>query len=185
MVKSTVVPSTTDTVVRDELEAASGMVCGRDFGLAMNPEFLSEGRAVEDFTTPDRIVIGASTARAEFVLAEMYARFNCPVLHTTPRNAEMIKYAANALQATLISFSNEIAGICETIPGLDEATVMRGVHLDRCWAAPAAMASPLAGAVSYLRAGVGFRWQLLSQGSESASRVLPSNEGVEVPILDR
>ena len=64
VVKSTVVPTTTDTVIRGELEAASGMIAGRDFGLAMNPEFLSEGRAVEDFTKPDRIVIGANTARA-------------------------------------------------------------------------------------------------------------------------
>jgi len=141
VVKSTVVP-TTDTVIRNELEAASGMVAGRDFGLAMNPEFLGEGRAVEDFTRPDRIVIGASTLRAELVLAEMYAKFDCPVLHTTPTNAEMIKYAANALQATLISFSNEIAGMCETIPGLDEETVMRGVHLDGVGGRQAAMARP-------------------------------------------
>ena len=102
----------------------------------MNPEFLSEGRAVEDFTKPDRIVIGASTARAGAVLADIYAKFNCPILQTTPRNAEMVKYAANALQATLISFSNEIAGICESVSGLDEETVMRGVHLDKCWGAP-------------------------------------------------
>ncbi|XIA64465.1 UDP-glucose dehydrogenase family protein [Bradyrhizobium sp. TZ2] len=183
VVKSTVVPTTTDTVVRGELEAASGMVCGRDFGLAMNPEFLSEGRAVEDFTKPDRIVIGASTARAGSVLADMYSKFNCPVLQTTPRNAEMIKYAANALQATLISFSNEIAGICETISGLDEGIVMRGVHLDKCWGAPGRDGSPqLAGAVTYLRAGIGFGGSCFPKDLR-ALHEFACNEGIEVPIL--
>lgn len=184
VVKSTVVPTTTDTVVREELEAASGMVSGRDFGLAMNPEFLSEGRAVEDFTKPDRIVIGASTPQASSVLAEMYAAFNCPVLQTTPRNAEMVKYAANALQATLISFSNEIAGICESVSGLDEATVMRGVHLDKCWGAPGSDGkSRFAGAVSYLRAGIGFGGSCFPKDLR-ALRAFARSEGADVPILN-
>ena len=183
VVKSTVVPTTTDTVVRSELEAASGLVSGRDFGLAMNPEFLSEGRAVEDFTKPDRIVIGASTARAGSVLADMYAKFDCPILQTTPRNAEMVKYAANALQATLISFSNEIAGMCETVPGLDEETVMRGVHLDKCWGVPGRDGkSQFAGAVTFLRAGIGFGGSCFPKDLR-ALRAFASNEGVEVPIL--
>jgi UDPglucose 6-dehydrogenase/GDP-mannose 6-dehydrogenase len=156
-VKSTVVPMTTDTVVRQELEAASGLVAGRDFGLAMNPEFLREGCAVEDFTNPDRIVLGALDARSHEILAEMYAGYSCPILKTTPRNAEMIKYTANALLAALISFSNEIAQVCETIPGLDEATVMAGVHLDRRWWVDNGHGQRKhPGAVSYLRAGVGF-----------------------------
>ena len=184
VVKSTVVPTTTDTVVREELEAASGMVSGRDFGLAMNPEFLSEGRAVEDFTKPDRIVIGASTPQASSVLAEMYAAFDCPVLQTTPRNAEMVKYAANALQATLISFSNEIAGICESVSGLDEATVMRGVHLDKCWGAPGSDGkSRFAGAVSYLRAGIGFGGSCFPKDLR-ALRAFARSEGADVPILN-
>lgn len=184
VVKSTVVPTTTDTVVREELEAASGMVSGRDFGLAMNPEFLSEGRAVEDFTKPDRIVIGANTARASAVLAEMYAAFKCPVLQTTPRNAEMVKYAANALQATLISFSNEIAGICESVAGLDEATVMRGVHLDKCWGAPGNDGkSRFAGAVGYLRAGIGFGGSCFPKDLR-ALRAFAHGEGADVPILN-
>jgi UDPglucose 6-dehydrogenase len=183
VVKSTVVPTTTDTVVRGELEAASGMVSGRDFGLAMNPEFLSEGRAVEDFTKPDRIVIGASTARAGAILADVYAKFNCPVLQTTPRNAEMVKYAANALQATLISFSNEIAGICETVSGLDEGTVMRGVHLDKCWGAPNGDGkSRFAGAVTYLRAGIGFGGSCFPKDLR-ALRAFALNQGAEVSIL--
>jgi UDPglucose 6-dehydrogenase len=183
VVKSTVVPSTTDTVVCAELEAASGMICGSDFGLAMNPEFLSEGRAVADFTAPDRIVIGTDHPRARAVLAEMYAGFSCPVVHTTPRNAEMIKYAANALQATLISFSNEIAGICEAVHGLDEEAVMRGVHLDRCWSTPTAGEATFARAVSYLRAGVGYGGSCFPKDLKALRR-FAHQEGVEVPILD-
>ena len=183
VVKSTVVPSTTDSVVRGELEAASGMVAGIDFGLAVNPEFLSEGRAVADFIWPDRIVIGAACARARSTMAEMYARFGCPVVHTTPRNAEMIKYAANALQATLISFSNEIASICESVSGLDEETVMQGVHLDRCWSAPQRDRSIFAGAVSYLRAGMGFGGSCFPKDLR-ALRAFAHGEGVEVPILE-
>ena len=183
VVKSTVVPTTTDTVVRGELEGASGMVAGRDFGLAMNPEFLSEGRAVEDFTKPDRIVIGASTARAGSVLADMYSKFDCPLLHTTPRNAEMVKYAANALQATLISFSNEIAGVCEAISGLDEETVMRGVRLDKCWRAPDRAGKPqFAGAVSYLRAGIEFGGSCFPKDLR-ALREFARDKDIEVPIL--
>jgi UDPglucose 6-dehydrogenase len=183
VVKSTVVPSTTDTVVRAELEAASGMICGIDFGLAVNPEFLSEGRAVADFIAPDRIVIGTDYPRARVVLAQMYGSFSCPVVHTTPRNAEMIKYTANALQATLISFSNEIAGICEAVRGLDEESVMRGVHLDRCWSAPTAAQGTLARAVSYLRAGVGFGGSCFPKDLK-ALRSFAHQEGVAVPIVD-
>jgi UDPglucose 6-dehydrogenase/GDP-mannose 6-dehydrogenase len=183
VIKSTVVPTTTETVVRGELEAASGMAAGRDFGLAMNPEFLSEGRAVEDFTKPDRIVIGASTSRAGAVLANMYSEFNCPILQTSPRNAEMVKYAANALQATLISFSNEIAGMCETIPGLDEETVMRGVHLDKCWAARGREEKPqFAGAVSYLRGGIGFGGSCFPKDVRALFE-FARNQGIEMPIL--
>lgn len=157
VVKSTVVPTTTDTIVRQELELASGLIASRDFGLAANPEFLREGCAVEDFTNPDRIVIGALDDRSRQILAAMYFKCECPIVHTTPRNAEMVKYAANAVLATLISFSNEIAGLCETVPGLDENIVMSGVHLDRRWWVEAADGTRIHPAIlTYLRAGVGF-----------------------------
>src|SRR5262249_35798945 len=131
-VKSTVVPGTTEHVVGRAVAAASGLRIG-EFGLAMNPEFLREGTAVDDFQRPDRIVIGATDARAAEVLAELYRGFDCPKLVTTLHNAELIKYASNALLATMVSFSNEIAALCEAMGGLDEETVMAGVHLDRRW----------------------------------------------------
>jgi len=94
-VKSTVIPGTTDGLVRRTLETASGFEVGR-FGLCMNPEFLREGSAVEDFMNPDRIVIGQWDERSGDTLAGLYAPFVCPILRTGLRNAEMIKYTANA-----------------------------------------------------------------------------------------
>lgn len=183
VVKSTVVPSTTDTVVRQELESASGMDAGPDFGLAMNPEFLSEGRAVEDFTKPDRIVVGALDERTADAMEELYAGFDCPILRTSPRNAEMIKYAANTLFATLISFSNEIAGLCEAIPGLDEEVVMRGLRLDRRWWTPGDRGERVhPGALAYLRAGIGFGGSCFPKDLAAICGFAESR-GVAMPVL--
>ena len=131
-VKSTVVPGTTDSVVRPILEEASGKTAGIDLGVGMNPEFLSEGSAIEDFMLPDRIVLGGIDARTQDVQAELYRDFEgTPVVRTSNATAEFIKYTSNSLLATLISFSNEIANLCATVPGVDATDVMRGVHLMR------------------------------------------------------
>ena len=89
-VKSTVVPTTTDTVVKGILEQFSGKQSG-EFGLAMNPEFLREGNAVADFMLPDRIVIGADDASSLEVMKRVYAGFEVPMVATNLRTAEMIK----------------------------------------------------------------------------------------------
>ena len=86
--------------------------------MASNPEFLREGRAVGDFSNPDRIVLGVSSEQAEKLLRELYkvfSRSNKPVVVTTPETAEMIKYASNAFLATKITFINEIANLCEQV----------------------------------------------------------------------
>ncbi|MGH9619863.1 MAG: UDP-glucose dehydrogenase family protein [Bryobacteraceae bacterium] len=155
VVKSTVVPGTTDTVVGGILEQASGKPIG-EFGLCMNPEFLREGTAVADFMEPDRIVIGQSDDRAGQTLARIYDSFDCPKLFTTLRNAEMTKYASNALLATLISFSNELAAICEGTPGTDVEQVMDGLHLDRRLNCIVDGKRYTPAILSYLRAGCGF-----------------------------
>ncbi len=129
VVKSTVVPGTTDTVVRPLLEEVSGKRAGADFGVGMNPEFLTEGQAIRDFMEPDRIVLGAIDARAMEALDGLYASFRTvPKIRTNPRTAEMIKYASNALLATAISFSNEIANLCAALGDVDVVDVMEGVH---------------------------------------------------------
>lgn len=132
VVKSTVVPGTTDTLVLAELEAASNKLAGEHFGLGVNPEFLSEGRAVQDFLHPDRIVLGGIDGRSLARLAEVYAPFpDTPRIETGMRTAEMIKYASNALLATLVSFSNEITAIGAALHDIDPLAVMRGIHLSQ------------------------------------------------------
>jgi UDPglucose 6-dehydrogenase len=130
IVKSTVIPGTTVGIVRTALERASGKIAGQGFGLGMNPEFLTEGTAVADFKYPDRLVLGGIDARTHDVLRELYSSFNAavPRVVTNPTTAEMIKYASNAVLATMISFSNEIARLCTAIGGVDAIDVMRGVH---------------------------------------------------------
>ncbi len=128
-VKSTVVPGTTDRVVRPILEQASGKPAGENFGVGMNPEFLTEGQAVADFFKPDRIVLGGMDERTIDTLAKLYSVLpEAEVIRTNNGTAEMIKYASNVLLATTISLSNELANLCSAIGGIDAMEVMRGVH---------------------------------------------------------
>ncbi|MCX6817623.1 MAG: UDP-glucose/GDP-mannose dehydrogenase family protein [Candidatus Aenigmarchaeota archaeon] len=143
VVKSTVVPGTTDGVVLRNIEKASGKKTGKDFGLCMNPEFLREGRAMDDFLKPDRIVIGESDKRAGNVIEKLYSNFMAPILRTDLKTAEMIKYASNAFLATKISYTNEMGNICKKL-GIDVNEVMKGVGMDH-------RISP-----HFLKAGVGY-----------------------------
>jgi len=143
VVKSTVVPGTTEEVVKPIIEKESGKEAFKEFGLAMNPEFLREGNAVYDFFNPDRIVIGIKDERSKETLKKLYSSFNCPKLITDIKTAEMIKYASNAFLATKISFANEIGNICKKL-GIDSYDVFKGVGLDH-------RINP-----SFFRAGIGF-----------------------------
>ena len=158
VVKSTVVPGTTDDVVIPMLEKYSEKKAGTDFGVSMNPEFLREGAAVDDFMNPDRIVLGGIDDMTHNVMKELYQVFrNVDILLTSNKTAEMIKYTSNSLLATLISFSNEIGNLCSDIGDIDALEVMKGVHLDK-------RISPIIengqrvspGIVNYLEAGCGF-----------------------------
>jgi UDPglucose 6-dehydrogenase len=131
VVKSTVVPGTTEEFVLPILERASGKAAGADFGVGMNPEFLKEGEAIEDFMEPDRIVLGGIDGRTLDAMSRLYASFpHVEKVLTTPRTAEMIKYTANSVLATLISLANEIGNLCAQI-GVDVVEAMHGVYLDR------------------------------------------------------
>lgn len=155
VVKSTVVPWTTERYVLPELEGASGKKAGPDFGVGMNPEFLSEGEAVNDFMFPDRIVLGGIDARTLDRLEEVYTPFpDAPRLRTNTRTAEMIKYASNALLANLISFSNEIANLGSALGGIDGADVMKGLHLSHYFRGRNSDGLPPI--TSFLQAGPGF-----------------------------
>ena len=126
--KSTVPVGTGDEVERIMREVAPDI----DIAVVSNPEFLREGAAIGDFKRPDRIVIGCEDARAEDVMRAVYRPLylnQSPLLFTSRRSAELIKYAANAFLATKITFINEIADLCEAVGG-DVKDVARGMGLD-------------------------------------------------------
>jgi UDPglucose 6-dehydrogenase/GDP-mannose 6-dehydrogenase len=181
-VKSTVVPGTTLGPVREALERASGLRLG-GFGLCANPEFLREGSALSDFREPDRILVGAADPAAERALRELYAPFAAPLLVTRPAEAELAKYASNALLATLVSFSNEIARLCEALPDLDVEAVLGAVHLDRRLSPREGGRRLAPGVLDYLRAGAGFGGSCLPKDLD-ALRGLAAERGLCVPLLD-
>lgn len=129
IVKSTVLPGTTETLVIPLLEKESKKKAFVDFGVASNPEFLKEGTAVEDFFHTDRIVIGVNDQKTREVLEQLYKPLNAPIYTTTIRTSEMIKYTSNSFLATKISFANEIGNLCKKM-GIDSYEVFRGVGLD-------------------------------------------------------
>jgi UDPglucose 6-dehydrogenase len=130
VVKSTVLPETTEKVVIPDLERYSGKKAGGSFGVCVNPEFLREGKALEDFLRPDRIVIGGIDKRSGGMLETLYRNFSSKILRTDLKTGEMIKYASNAFLAMKVSFSNEIGNVCKRL-GIDVYDVMRGVGMDR------------------------------------------------------
>jgi UDPglucose 6-dehydrogenase len=181
-VKSTVLPGTTEGAVKNAVEARSGRPLGDGWGLCMNPEFLREGHAVEDFLAPDRIVIGASEHRAAEVLLRVYEHIDCPKLVTSPQTAEMIKYVTNSLLATMISFSNEVANLCSVVPGIDAREVWKGVHLDRRLT-PVTLDGRSPGLTEYLWHGLGFGGSCLPKDT-TALRGFGKRLGSPTPILE-
>lgn len=131
--KSTVPVGTAERVhecIAGELAARSASV---EFDVVSNPEFLKEGAAVEDFMRPDRIIVGTDSARARAAMQNLYGPFNRShqrVIFMGVRDAEMTKYAANAMLATKISFMNEIANVCERL-GVDVENVRIGIGSDQ------------------------------------------------------
>lgn len=126
--KSTVPVGTGDEIERIIREARPGA----EFAVVSNPEFLREGAAINDFKRPDRVVIGADDERAREVMRELYRPLNLnesPLVFTTRRSSELIKYAANAFLALKITYINEMADLCEKV-GADVQAVARGIGLD-------------------------------------------------------
>lgn len=156
VVKSTVVPGTTENVVLPLLEQYSFKKVGKDFGLCMNPEFLREGNALEDALEPDRIVIGQFDVESGLEFAKMYKKVDCPILFTNLKTAELTKYASNALFATLISYSNEIARVAEKVGGIDVLDVWNGVHLDKRLSPMIGKSRIKPGILSYILSGCGY-----------------------------
>ena len=132
---------------------------------------------------PDRIVIGQWDEASGRALAEVYSSFDCPKIFTSLRNAEMTKYASNALLAALVSFSNEFAALCEATPGTDVDEVLNGLHLDRRLSPIHQGERVTPGILAYLRAGCGFGGSCLPK-DVSALRDFARKQGVAPRLLD-
>ncbi|HPO82567.1 MAG TPA: UDP-glucose/GDP-mannose dehydrogenase family protein, partial [bacterium] len=127
-IKSTIPVGTLELV--EGILGKKDKIKGRDYDLAVVPEFLREGKAVYDFFNPTRIVIGADKDDVSKVLAGIFSPLNAPVVYTTPLTAQLIKYASNAFLASRISFINEIANICDHL-GINVKDVIEGMKYDK------------------------------------------------------
>lgn len=125
--------STVPVGTGDEVEALIRKVRpDGDFAVVSNPEFLREGAAIDDFKRPDRVVVGTEDARARDVMRELYRPLflnETPIVFTSRRTSELIKYAANAFLAMKITFINEMADLCEAV-GANVQEVSKGIGLD-------------------------------------------------------
>jgi UDPglucose 6-dehydrogenase len=124
--KSTVPIKTGERIRRTMSRYVKGDV---QFDVASNPEFLREGTAIEDTLKPDRVVIGVDSAKAESLLREIYAGFDCPMVVTSVGSAELIKHASNSFLALKITYANWLARLCEA-SGADIHEVVHGMGLD-------------------------------------------------------
>ena len=116
-------------VIQEELDKRGADI---PFDVASNPEFLKEGAAIKDFTSPDRVIVGVESERARSLMTRLYRPLmlnNFRVIFTDIPSAEMIKYAANSMLATRISFMNDIANLCEIV-GADVEMVRQGIGAD-------------------------------------------------------
>jgi len=155
--KSTVPASTAERIKRTigryartepSANGSNGRAAGANppmprFDVASNPEFLQEGKAIQNFFHPERIVIGVESDQARDLLEEIYRPLNCPIVVTDLATSELIKHSANAFLSTKISFINMISDLCEAV-GADVTSVARGIGLD-----------PRIGQ-QFLNAGIGF-----------------------------
>jgi UDPglucose 6-dehydrogenase len=130
---STVMPGTTETVIKPILEKESGKKCGVDFGLCYNPEFIALGSVIKDLASPDAVLIGESDKKSGDMLAEVYKTVctnNPPIARMSTYSAELAKLALNVFVTTKISLANVFTEICEQLPGGDIDAVTKFLGLD-------------------------------------------------------
>ena len=171
-IRSTVFPGVTQNVLGRILEEQSGRELGRDFGLAMNPEFMRETTAIDDFNSPSYTVIGALDSRSGDIIEQLYRGINSTVYRVSLEKAEILKLCNNAFHALKIGFANEIGRICDKI-GVDSHAVMELVCAD----------NKLNISPAYLKPGFAFGGSCLPKDVRSLT-FHARRLGVEIPIID-
>ncbi|HTS07166.1 MAG TPA: nucleotide sugar dehydrogenase [Candidatus Eisenbacteria bacterium] len=124
VLRSTVLPGTTEGIVLPILESESGKQCGRDFAVCYNPEFLREGSAVADFQNPPYTILGARESHHLAPLRRIYQDISSTIYETTIATAEMVKYFSNCYHALKVGFANEMGSMCKRL-GVDSETVTK------------------------------------------------------------
>ena len=176
LIKSTVPPSTTDKM-QEYIYKKNPNLKGKII-VGMNPEFLREGHAWEDFMNPDRIVVGINCHdECQENINEIYRNFGKELIFTNPRTAEFLKYLSNTLLSTLISFSNEMSMVAKKISGVDIEKAFRILHLDKRFSG-----NP-ANIVSYIYPGCGYGGYCLPKDTESLVK-LSINLGFRPEVLE-
>lgn len=184
VVKSTIPPSTTENRIIPHI-CERGVEIGNSaadtdqsgtlhIGIANNPEFLREGHCWDDFMNADRIVLGVSDDKSEKVLREVYASTSIPIFCVSLNTGEFIKYLSNTLLATLISFSNEMSEIADTIGHIDIAKAFHILHMDKRWGG--------ASMSSYVYPGCGYGGYCLPKDTNALYAVAKS-AGFDASIL--
>ena len=171
VIRSTVPPGTTDSLINSTPEIASAVAQGR-LGFSMNPEFLREGAAIEDFMHPPVTVIGESDAQAGAVVEQLYGFIDAPVMHLGLRAAEMIKYVNNAFHALKVTFANEVGALCKSLE-IDSHEVMNVVCMD----------DKLNISRKYLTPGFAFGGSCLPKDVR-ALNYMARHENIQLPLLD-
>ena len=171
VIRSTVIPCTSEEKIIPLIEQISSKKFGQDFGLVMNPEFLREGSAVGDFFSPPLTIIGARYEKDFDIVASLYSHLPSKIIRTSLRAAEMMKYASNAFHALKITFSNEIGAICKQY-GIDAGEVMEIFCMDK----------KLNISPAYLKPGFAFGGSCLPKDLRALVKAAQVRD-LEVPLL--
>ena len=177
VIRSTIPPTTTIEFLHPYMKS-QGAHLGENIKLAVNPEFLREGVAWEDFIHPDRIVIGEMDSESGSKLEKLYKPFKAPVFRVSYNTAEFIKYLSNTLLATLISFSNEQKMFAENLGNIDIPRSFDILHKDGRWSG-----NP-AGMTNYVFPGCGFGGYCLPKDAEALCG-LAQSKGLPLPMLEK
>jgi GDP-mannose 6-dehydrogenase len=172
VVRSTLLPGTTDGVIRPALLGGTSDALRTTPRIAVNPEFMREGTALKDFAQPPLTLVGCGDPEAAQMLREIYADIEAPFVHTEVRTAEMVKYASNAFHALKVCFANEMGDVCDAF-GADAQEVMRIFRMDR----------KLNVSDAYLRPGFAFGGSCLPKDLRAVLHAA-GRADVSTPLLD-